>query len=70
VFCSPLSEEYYLAAKHFNLTREDVRRLCDGVVDIIFGPEEEKTRLKQMYATWTGWNECSDAAMNATTAVA
>lgn len=57
VFCSPLSEEYYLAAKHFGLTRKDVRRLCDGAVEVIFGPAEEKGRLRECYASWHGWAE-------------
>ncbi|KAL0263541.1 hypothetical protein SLS55_002522 [Diplodia seriata] len=55
VFCSPLSEEYYLAITHFNLSREDVKELCEGVVDIIFASDEEKSRLRKLYASWDGW---------------
>lgn len=56
VFCSPLSEEYYLAITHFNLSREDVKKLCEGVVDTIFADDEEKSRLRKLYAAWDGWN--------------
>ncbi|KAH7049376.1 hypothetical protein B0J12DRAFT_665030 [Macrophomina phaseolina] len=56
VFCSPLSEEYYLAITHFNLGREDVKKLCEGIIDSIFADEFEKTRLRELYATWDGWN--------------
>lgn len=56
VFCSPLSEEYYLAAKHFNLTKADIKELCYGTINIIFGGQEEKGRLKKIYDEWDGWN--------------
>lgn len=55
VFCSPLSSEYYLAAKHFRLGKADVRELCDSAVEVIFSGEEEKQRLRQMYASWKNW---------------
>ena len=56
VFCSPLSQEYHLAAQHFELDRNDVRALCERAVDSIFTGPDEHTRLKQIYATWDGWN--------------
>lgn len=49
VFCSPLSQEYYLAAQHFDLSKDDLINLCEGVVDIIFADKEEKARLRQVY---------------------
>jgi len=55
IFCSPLSEEYYLAAQHFRLGKKDVRRLCEGVVETIFGGNQEKERLRSIYNTWDGW---------------
>ena len=55
VFLSPLSEEYYLAAQHFNLSKADIRRLCEGTIDVIFGSEQEKERLRSIYADWPGW---------------
>jgi len=55
VFCSPLSQEYYLAAHHFGLSRADVRKLCEGSVEMIFGDEGEKRRLRDLYASWDGW---------------
>jgi adenosine deaminase len=48
VFCSPLSEEYYLAAQHFNLSRTEVHDLCMGAVDAIFNTEAEKYRLEMI----------------------
>jgi len=56
VFCSPLSQEYYLAAQHFNLSRNDVRALCEGAIRSMFGGANEEARLQQMYAEWSGWN--------------
>ncbi|KAF2087975.1 Metallo-dependent hydrolase [Saccharata proteae CBS 121410] len=55
VFCSPLSEEYYIAAEHFKLEPMDVRRLCEGVVKIIFADGAEKERLSAIYSEWDGW---------------
>jgi adenosine deaminase len=49
VFCSPLSQEYYLAAQHFGLGKVDLIELCEGVVEIIFGGEQDKVRLRNMY---------------------
>lgn len=55
VFCSPLSDEYYLAALHFGLSRSDVRQLCEGAVDVVFGDEAKKQRLRDLYASWDSW---------------
>jgi adenosine deaminase len=55
VFCSPLSNEYELAAKHFSLSSAEVRKLCEGVVESIFTGEDEKDRLREIYRTWDGW---------------
>ncbi|CAN9301815.1 unnamed protein product [Alternaria alternata] len=55
VFCSPLSQEYYLAAQHFDLSRNDIRSLCERAIDSIFTGPDEHARLKQIYATWDGW---------------
>jgi adenosine deaminase len=49
VFCSPLSNEYLLAARHFNLTRDQLTTLAESVVDMIFAGEDEKTRLRKSY---------------------
>ncbi|KAG9191394.1 adenosine deaminase [Alternaria panax] len=56
VFCSPLSEEYLLAAQHFNLNRNDIRSLCERAIDSIFTGPDEHERLKKIYASWEGWN--------------
>lgn len=56
VFCSPLSNEYYLAAEHFQLDRSDIRALCERAIDSIFSGPDEHARLKQIYATWDGWD--------------
>ncbi|KAK8172095.1 hypothetical protein BKA80DRAFT_196399 [Phyllosticta citrichinensis] len=55
VFCSPLSQEYMLAIKHFGLSVEDVRELCLGAARISFGEKEEKERLRKLYLEWDGW---------------
>ena len=55
VFCSSLSQEYYLAATHFNLTLSQLKKLCEEAVEIIFGGLEEKERLRALYRQWDGW---------------
>lgn len=45
IFGSPISNEYFLAAWHFDLSRYDLWELCRNAVPSIFGGEEEKTRL-------------------------
>ncbi|KAK4500188.1 hypothetical protein PRZ48_008374 [Zasmidium cellare] len=45
IFGSSISNEYLLAASHFNLSSYDLWQLCRGAVDSIFGGEEEKKRL-------------------------
>jgi adenosine deaminase len=56
VFCSPLSKEYLLAAQHFGLEWKIFRALCERAVDAIFTGPDERSRLKEMYATWDGWD--------------
>ncbi|KAI9771191.1 MAG: hypothetical protein M1835_006463 [Candelina submexicana] len=46
IFCSPLSNEYLLAAQHLNLGRKDIFEMCHKAIDVIFGGEEEKNRLR------------------------
>jgi adenosine deaminase len=53
VFCSPLSEEYLLAAQHFQLDRSDILALCERAVDSIFTGANEKSRLEEIYLKWT-----------------
>ena len=55
VFCSPLSNEYELAAKHFSLSSAEVRKLCEGTVESIFTGEDEKNRLRKVYSNWDSW---------------
>ncbi|KAH7067652.1 hypothetical protein BKA63DRAFT_570935 [Paraphoma chrysanthemicola] len=57
VFCSPLSEEYYLAAQHFSLSRQDIRVLCERAIDSIFSGPDEYGRLQRLYAGWEGWTK-------------
>ncbi|ORY03229.1 hypothetical protein BCR34DRAFT_573637 [Clohesyomyces aquaticus] len=52
VFCSPLSQEYFLAATHFELTRDDLTRLCERAVDSIFTGSDQRTRLRNIYSEW------------------
>lgn len=56
VFCSPLSEEYYLAATHFALDRKELKSLCVRAVDAIFTGPNERLRLLKMVADWEGWD--------------
>jgi adenosine deaminase len=51
VFGSPLSNEYALVAQHFALSRAEICGLVRKGVDVIFGGEEEKTRLRNIL--WT-----------------
>lgn len=46
VFCSLLSNEYLLAAQHFGLNRGDLLDMCRKAIDVIFGGEKEKERLR------------------------
>ncbi|KAK4186829.1 hypothetical protein QBC35DRAFT_253304 [Podospora australis] len=51
VFGSPLSNEYALVAKHFGLTQQEICDLARKGIDIIFGGDEEKERLRKIM--WT-----------------
>ncbi|KAJ5901940.1 hypothetical protein N7495_002468 [Penicillium taxi] len=51
-FCSPVSNEYLLAAEHFGLDRTGLLNLCRKSVDIIFGGEQEKKRLLEILDTF------------------
>jgi len=46
IFCSPLSNEYLLAAEHFGLSRREVVDLCGEAIEAVFGGGEEKERLR------------------------
>ncbi|KAL2827644.1 hypothetical protein BDW59DRAFT_160280 [Aspergillus cavernicola] len=45
-FCSPVSNEYLLAAEHFQLNRVDILKISRKAIDAIFGGEQEKRRLR------------------------
>ncbi|KAJ5291702.1 Metallo-dependent hydrolase, partial [Penicillium angulare] len=45
-FCSAVSNEYMLAAEHFGLNRADLVNLSCKSVDMIFGGDAEKERLR------------------------
>ncbi|KAJ6120742.1 hypothetical protein N7523_005022 [Penicillium sp. IBT 18751x] len=53
-FCSPVSNEYFLAAEHFELGRAELLKLCSGSVEVIFGGEQEKARLRGMLRDFSG----------------
>lgn len=57
VFCSPLSEEYFLAAQHFGLDRSAIKGLSEGAVESIFSGPDQRARLREMYARWNGWHQ-------------
>ncbi|THC96543.1 hypothetical protein EYZ11_003987 [Aspergillus tanneri] len=46
--CSPVSNEYRLVAEHFHLDRRDILRMARNAVNLIFGGEEEKSRLRRL----------------------
>ncbi|KAK1827942.1 Metallo-dependent hydrolase [Podospora conica] len=46
VFGSPLSNEYRIVANEFGLGRAEICALARGAVDVIFGGEAEKERLR------------------------
>jgi adenosine deaminase len=46
IFTSPLSNEYLIAAQYFHLSRQELLDLCRGAIDVIFGDESEKERLR------------------------
>ena len=48
IFCSPLSNEYLLAAEHFDLSRRDVVELCGIATGSVFGGEGEQERLRRL----------------------
>lgn len=47
-FCSPVSNEYSLAAEHFQLNRSDILNISRKAVDAIFAGEKEKERLREL----------------------
>ncbi|KAJ5167040.1 uncharacterized protein N7482_005821 [Penicillium canariense] len=47
-FCSSVSNEYLLAAEHFGVGRAEMLRMCAKSVDMIFGGEQEKKRLREI----------------------
>ncbi|KAL2262562.1 hypothetical protein VTK26DRAFT_938 [Humicola hyalothermophila] len=51
VFGSPLSNEYALVAQHFGLDRAEICALARRGIDVIFGGEGEKERLRNIL--WT-----------------
>ncbi|RYP85762.1 hypothetical protein DL770_004993 [Monosporascus sp. CRB-9-2] len=48
VFGSPLSNEWRLIQKHFHLSREEILGLARKGIDVIFGSEGEKQRLREL----------------------
>lgn len=54
IFCSPLSNEYLLAAEHFGLSRRDVAELCGRAIGSVFGGEGEKERLRGLVREFVG----------------
>lgn len=54
IFGSPLSNEWRLIEEHFKLTNDELIGLARKGIDVIFGPEEEKNRLRQLM-----WGSCS-----------
>ncbi|KAF2264866.1 Metallo-dependent hydrolase [Lojkania enalia] len=55
VFCSPLSKEYHLAIKHFDLDKGQLKELCERAIGSIFSGINEQSRLNMIYSEWEGW---------------
>ncbi|MCJ1466237.1 hypothetical protein MMC07_004856 [Pseudocyphellaria aurata] len=53
VFCSSLSNEYLLAAEHFNLDRGNLVKICGTAIEAIFGDEREKKRLRESLSAFS-----------------
>ncbi|KAL5429780.1 hypothetical protein PMIN04_000159 [Paraphaeosphaeria minitans] len=53
VFCSPLSQEYYLAAAHFALDRIQLTKLAQRPIASVFTGASERTRLENMFKHWS-----------------
>ncbi|KAL2823075.1 hypothetical protein BJX63DRAFT_417448 [Aspergillus granulosus] len=47
-FCSAVSNEYLLAAEHFQLNRADVLSIALRAINAIFAGEDERTRLRML----------------------
>ena len=47
-FCSPVSNEYLLAAQHFGLSRTDLLDMCIKSSEAIFASEYHKGRIQGM----------------------
>jgi adenosine deaminase len=47
-FCSPVSNEYLLAAEYFGVDRAEMLGICEKSVDMIFGGEQERKRLREI----------------------
>jgi len=52
VFLSELSNEYYLAATHFKISKHELWQLTFTAVDAIFADSDEKDRLKSILLIW------------------
>lgn len=52
IFNTSCSHEFYLVAKHFELTEKELWELGYNAIDSIFGPQEKKERLKELFIGW------------------
>ncbi|GLH05305.1 Adenosine deaminase-like protein [Gryllus bimaculatus] len=52
VFATTLSNEYYLAAEHFSLSREELWKLSFESVEYTFASEEEKQQIRNTFLEW------------------
>ncbi|CAO3628881.1 unnamed protein product [Cunninghamella echinulata] len=57
VFFSELSNEYYIAAKTFNLSREQLYEASFKSIDYIFGGKNLKDELKKIWINWKNENK-------------
>lgn len=52
VFSTNLSDEYFLAQQHFNLSKKDLWNIAFTSIDSCFASDEEKCKLKLYLQEW------------------
>ncbi|KAF8534295.1 hypothetical protein BDD12DRAFT_943045 [Trichophaea hybrida] len=52
VFFSTCSNEYYIVAKNFGLSKKELWELSFGAIEAVFGDEARKEMLREAFLTW------------------
>lgn len=56
MFCSPVSNEYFLVATHFGLGRKELGELSLQSVEAVFSEEDDKEELRKRIRHWVESN--------------